>query len=59
MRPIGLDDPNGYTCGQYGITSFPSKLLIDRNGKILMNVQQGGDFLGSVRKAVLYGDRDD
>jgi RNA polymerase sigma factor (sigma-70 family) len=58
--PIGVDDPNGYTCGQYDVSAFPTKILIDRKGNMLMmHVSQGAEMLAAVRKAVLYRGRDD
>jgi RNA polymerase sigma factor (sigma-70 family) len=51
---VGLDNPEGLTCGRYNVNAFPTKVLIGRDGKILQNPVVGGDVLGTVRQAVLY-----
>ena len=56
--PIGLDNASGETCGQYNVTAFPTKILIDRNGKILERIPSG-EVLAAVRRAVLYSAEDE
>jgi thiol-disulfide isomerase/thioredoxin len=56
--PVGLDDPEGLTCGRYNVNAFPTQVLIGRDGKVLQNPRVGSDLLGAVRSAVLYDDAD-
>jgi RNA polymerase sigma factor (sigma-70 family) len=52
--PVGLDDPNGATCGGYDVSAFPSQVLIGRDGRVVQGGHGGRDFLAAVRRAVLY-----
>lgn len=57
--PVGLDDAEGLTCGRYNVRAFPTQVLIGRDGKVLQNPLVGGNLLGAVRAAVLYGEADE
>ncbi len=52
--PVALDDADGGTCGAYGVSAFPTKVLIGRDGNVL-RAGFHDDLLPAVRKAVLYG----
>lgn len=54
--PIGLDTKTGATCGNYNVNSFPTKILIDRDGKIVPTHISGSNLLMTLRRIVLYGD---
>jgi hypothetical protein len=56
---VGLDDPDGLTCGRYNASAYPTKVLIGRDGNVVQADLPGGDLLGAVRRAVLYGGADD
>jgi thiol-disulfide isomerase/thioredoxin len=56
--PVALDDADGGTCGAYNVSSYPTKVLIGRDGKVLRDRLQG-DLLEVVRNAVLYGGEGD
>jgi hypothetical protein len=56
--PVALDDADGGTCGAYNVSSYPTKVLIGRDGKVLRERVQG-DLLEAVRNAVLYGGEGD
>jgi thiol-disulfide isomerase/thioredoxin len=51
---IGIDNKGGDTCDRYHINSFPSAVLIDRNGRIISSDSSGGNLLDLVRRAVLH-----
>jgi RNA polymerase sigma factor (sigma-70 family) len=57
--PVGLDDPDGLTCGRYNVSAYPTRVLIGRDGKVVQADLPTGDLLGAVRRAVLYGGADD
>jgi thiol-disulfide isomerase/thioredoxin len=50
--PIGLDETNGETCERYRVSAFPTKILIDRDGRLSSPGPR--DLLGTVRRLVLY-----
>jgi thiol-disulfide isomerase/thioredoxin len=52
---IGLDTANGSTCGRYNVDSFPTKVLIGRDGQIRAT-KLSHNFLSAVRREVLYGE---
>jgi hypothetical protein len=54
--PVGLDNVEGATCEKYDINAFPTKVLIDRQGRIVQSHLSGSDLLGAVRRAVLYAE---
>ncbi|HTU93571.1 MAG TPA: sigma-70 family RNA polymerase sigma factor [Gemmataceae bacterium] len=54
--PVGLDNAEGATCGDYDINRYPTKVLINRKGQIEQAHLAGSDLLGSVRRAVLYSE---
>jgi hypothetical protein len=52
--PIALDsDDSAGWASRYHIESWPSQVLIGRDGRVIAN-QLRGDVVGSVRRAVLY-----
>ena len=53
---IGLDTTTGATCGNYDVTAFPTKILIDRDGKIVPTQIRGSNLLATLRRVLLYGD---
>jgi thiol-disulfide isomerase/thioredoxin len=54
--PVGLDNAEGATCGDYDIHAFPTKVLINRQGQIEQAHLAGSDLLSAVRRAVLYSE---
>ena len=56
--PIALDTEFGETFARYDGRYFPSKILIDRNGKIAPNeLVVRPDLLTGLRRVMLYGER--
>jgi RNA polymerase sigma factor (sigma-70 family) len=51
--PVGLDNVEGATCGQYDINAFPTKVSIDRKGRIVQGQLSGANLLNAARRAVL------
>jgi thiol-disulfide isomerase/thioredoxin/5-hydroxyisourate hydrolase-like protein (transthyretin family) len=54
--PVGLDNVEGATCGQYDINAFPTKILIDGKGRIIQSQLSAANLLSAVRRAVLYSE---
>ncbi|HEY7424370.1 MAG TPA: redoxin family protein, partial [Gemmataceae bacterium] len=54
--PVGLDNVEGATCGEYDINAFPTKVLIDRKGRIVQGQLSGANLLDAVRREVLYAE---
>jgi thiol-disulfide isomerase/thioredoxin len=44
--PVGLDGPDGLTCGRHDVSAFPTTVLIGRDGKVLHHDEPGGTCSG-------------
>ncbi|MEQ8851025.1 M56 family metallopeptidase [Gimesia sp.] len=52
--PIGLDTLSGETCGNYNVNSYPTKILIGRDGRIIATQISTAELLPILRSNVLY-----
>lgn len=52
--PIALDNSRGDTSGRYNVTTWPTKILIDRRGKLL-TMSRHDDLIATLRALLLYG----
>ncbi|QDT24957.1 Thiol-disulfide oxidoreductase ResA [Gimesia panareensis] len=52
--PIGLDTLSGETCGNYNVNSYPTKILIGRDGRIIATQISTAELLPILRRNVLY-----
>ncbi|QDT76816.1 Thiol-disulfide oxidoreductase ResA [Gimesia maris] len=52
--PIGLDTLSGETCGNYNVNSYPTKILIGRDGRIIATEISTAELLPILRRNVLY-----
>lgn len=54
--PVGVDSATGETCGNFDVSAFPTRILIDRNGSIVTRQLNAAELLAAVRTQILYGD---
>lgn len=52
--PIGLDTLSGETCGNYNVNSYPTKILIGRDGRVVATQISTAELLPILRSNVLY-----